>query len=369
MSFLFLGDLPDPVHGMSNVNRAILDVFELKKHNPIVINTVPSAYARFYGTFLWSLLKVFHSVICLIRIIQCGISKDFNVVYRPINGGVGQVFDIFYFILVRLLFKEIIIHHHSFNYLNKYSFLFRLVLFVSGSEAKHVVLGLSMKNRLVSLYDIPEQKVIILSNSAFFRDDLNIDGIDSNPNQPLVIGHLGNLCVEKGLDVFIEVCRRLNSADIPFVAKIAGPFSDVNSMHITKQICEELENVIYLGPVYGHDKFDFFKSLDVFIFPSKYKNEAEPLVLYEGAQFGVLNLGTQVGCMEEVLKKLAGASFSTPEELIDDIVRVLIEDFGGLKTIRSTKLDRIKYYLNARDVALSSLNCLLQLIDNQNAKS
>ncbi|MCG3024525.1 glycosyltransferase, partial [Escherichia coli] len=67
--------------------------------------------------------------------------------------------------------------------------------------------------------------------------------------------------------------------------------------------------VKYFGPVYGEDKTRFLNDLDVFIFPSRYYNEAEPLVVYEAAASGNYVIGSEVGSMKEAIQKVHGFSY------------------------------------------------------------
>lgn len=63
------------------------------------------------------------------------------------------------------------------------------------------------------------------------------------------------------------------------------------------------DSVEWVGPVSGGDKDAFYRSLDVFVFPSEYRFEAQPLVVLEALSYGVPCLVTDQGYMGELVQK------------------------------------------------------------------
>lgn len=314
-------DLPNPVHGMSNVNLAILNKAIASGLQPKVINTVPSYAAKFFNSKVWGIFKVVHTLFCYINLFFKLLLNRSNVVYRPINGGIGQVYDLVYIVLCRLFFKQIFIHHHSFNYLNRRSNLFSLLNKLARNSTIHIVLGERMGNVLSELYNIDQSRIRVISNLAFF-ETANKKAADSKNNE-IVIGHLANLCVEKGVGLFVDVCRNLALSQVDFKAKIAGPFADDIAKNIVQKSAVEIPQIEYVGPLYSNNKLTFYRSLYCFIFPSMYKNEAEPLVLYEAALHGAFLAGTRKGCMEDVIESLAG--FSVEDKTGIDVAKIIAD--------------------------------------------
>jgi glycosyltransferase involved in cell wall biosynthesis len=56
-----------------------------------------------------------------------------------------------------------------------------------------------------------------------------------------------------------------------------------------------------LGPVGPTQKDEFYKSIDLFLFPSQFAQEAAPLVLYEAQSAGVPCLASDRGVIAEML--------------------------------------------------------------------
>jgi glycosyltransferase involved in cell wall biosynthesis len=353
---VFLMDLPNPVHGMSNINLAIKNKAIASNLSPKVINTVPSYAAKFFSTKWWGLFKILHTVFCYFKFILLSITNIKGVVYRPINGGSGQIYDLFYILICRIFLNKIYVHHHSFNYLNQRSGLFSVLNKLMGSKTKHVVLGQKMADDLAKLYDIKNNNIIVLSNLAFF----NASNEYCTENKgPIKLGHLANLCVDKGVDVFVDVCEKLNELNVDFEAIIAGPFADQQSELLVLEAVGNHKNIQYIGSVYNEQKKEFYKNIDCFIFPSKYKNEAEPLVLFEAAESATLLIGSQRGCMKDVINSLAGFSFPEDNNLTNNIVKTITDTINNNGFELEAKKQRLEQFKNEHVKAIGFLKLLM----------
>lgn len=313
---LFLGDLPKPVHGMSLMNKLYLEYFSPKYS----LSTAPSFASRYFDGKIWLLARLAIIPFVVFYVVYVRIKGE-KCCYRSINGGVGQIVDILYLGVLRALGFRIFIHHHSFSYLRSRSLLFSILNYVAGSKATHVVLGERMKLRLKTNYNIEEARVLVISNSVFFSPSSEEFPENSVP----VVGYLANLTIEKGLGVFVDICLGLKERGIVFDSVIAGPISGPG----VDEKLEEFKAVggRYVGPVYDESKRDFFRSLDFFVFPSQYRNEAEPLVLYEAAQYGAHIVVSDIGCLSDVASSLGGTVLSDSDRLAADAIAELSSAF------------------------------------------
>lgn len=338
---IFLLNLPPPVHGMSFINKQILTMADSVIEDLYVINTTPSetlGSANFfrklkrYFTMFFNFWKVLHKT----RINEC--------IYRPINGGKGQLIDILFILLMRSYRRKIYLHHHSYNYINSKSYLFSLLNLLVGKDTTHIVLSRHMQNGLMAMYGIKEQQFRVLSNCAFIEEQsFKYESVQEH--SLIKIGYLSNVTVTKGIDVFLEICERLINSGLNIQAIIAGPYNDKDSELLVSGFCQKNKNAIYTGPIYGQQKEDFFKEIDVFVFPSKYKNEAEPLVIYEAASFGSYVVGSEVGTMKEAIKKMAGISFPLKVDSNENEINCYIENVVNHLT-EIKKIDYKKISIN-----------------------
>lgn len=342
---IFLADMPNPVHGMSNVNKAFYNLFlnENKLFNLKLINTAPSNFHNLFPSKAWTFVRFLHVFCQVIHLFFfLLLNPKISKAYRPINGGGGQLYDCFFLLILKIFKVRVLIHHHSFQYLNKKSFITSLLFLISKNNSEHIVLGDKMKKLLISKYDIKE-KIHVVSNAFLFHENNNHMRVD-NTLEDLTIGHLANLCVEKGVLEFLDSFEIL-SAKVPnLTAKLAGPINGENVKEKVFDMCAKYKNFHYLGAIYGEEKSLFFESLDIFIFPSKYINEAEPLVLYEAAQFGVFCIGSDIGCMKDMLLTIGGIPVARKELTPKLISNLVFDEITKGSLSSSSKMHRLNLF-------------------------
>ncbi|RDV28129.1 glycosyltransferase [Alteromonas aestuariivivens] len=362
---LMLVDLPKPVHGLSNINKKMVEVLKTRSVDTKVINTAPSYASKYHNHWQWPIIKIFHTLLCYVRCLWNLLFGKHRYVYRSINGGTGQIYDLAYLGMARLLGRSILIHHHSFNYLNKHSGLFRFLLKIAGRNVSHIALGKRMKEKLTELYDVPDSSVFVISNLAFSElTDSVFEYSEMNNDGEVKIGHLSNLCFEKGLDVFLDACKGLEDIGFPYSAYVVGPCTDDRSKGKLNAFLETSNNLSYLGPLYSDDKENYLRSLDCFVFPTKYRNEAEPLVLYEAARYGCFLIGSDRGCMADSINSLGGMVLKQAVTY-DEVVTALTEALKNNMFSKDKREERISKY---RSLVAESHNALNHLMEEIHAK-
>jgi glycosyltransferase involved in cell wall biosynthesis len=218
-----------------------------------------------------------------------------------------------------------------------------------------------MGTLLTKLYGISDDNIKVVSNLAFFEAKQH-EYIGDDAKQ-IRIGHLANLCIDKGVDIFIDVCRTLCDKKIKFTAVVAGPCVDEITKKLVLDAVEEIPQLKYVGPLYDEQKKLFYQSLDCFIFPSKYKNEAEPLVLYEAALNGSFLVGTKRGCMEEVIGKLAGFSSAEHSCIANEITNVILFEQENRGFDLQNKAKRLDLFQHEQIKAKESLLSFIKDMD------
>lgn len=293
-----IGALPPPVHGASLINKLMSE--ELAKVAAVrAVDVSPGTLTRSAGYHLGRVRRV---AAALGVLAAQGLRRDRRL-YLCIAGGSGVYYDIAMVALARLLRYAIFVHHHSFTYVNRRDPRTALLFRLCGRRSVHVCLCPTMASRLKARYDHVE-RVEILSNAALMdpaqRRSRGSDG------EPLTLGHFGNLTLAKGLDTVLDLFRRLRLAGVPVRLALAGSAGPVERELIDAAKAEFPDALAYHGPLYGADKAAFFASLDAFLFPSRYANEAQPLVLFEAMAAGVPVLATCRGCVGDDVTPAAG---------------------------------------------------------------
>jgi len=294
MSVVAIVQLPPPVTGLSLVNTRIVEELHLLGRLMCAIDVSPPHGSVGRQKYIGRAFRTLLAATALVR----GRLKGARAVYMPCDGGAGLILNVALAAAARMLGLRLSLHHHSYAYLNRRSLLMSLLLMVAPRGTHHLVLCGDMLRRLQSLYprawDGGRHKACILSNAFLPNVELNVPVRTGQ----LTIGHLSNLTVEKGSVRFISIFRVLRDEGVPVLARIAGPIGDEETRTAIRDAIRDYGDAFaWLGPVYGEDKTHFYQSIDAFIFPSDYANEAQPVVLLEALANGAAVLATARGCM------------------------------------------------------------------------
>lgn len=286
--------LPPPMHGLSNVNKVVVELVSRKFTNVRVLNTSGDGLGvRRYFTKFVRMLEVIR-----VLLVNAPRGKDM-VYYMSVSGGLGMVFEILPWILAGFLSGKRIMHHHSFNYIYRKSFL----MTVMQSLHKGNIVNLFLCNKHRSLF-LAKYGRVNAGNCEVVSNEFVLKSEEKEKEERdisrLVVGHLSNLTFEKGFSKVIEVFERLKDRlDICF--RIAGPVNDDKVKGLLDRYTMMYpDKFVYDGAVYGDVKDNWYRSIDIFLFPSMYRNETYPLVVVEAVSYNVLPLTTSIACMPDI---------------------------------------------------------------------
>jgi glycosyltransferase involved in cell wall biosynthesis len=291
----FVAPLPPPVHGFSNICAAMFELLRTKT-SVSLFDRAPRTPNRWHAK-LRQLLRPFAYLVWSIR-------NPTGNLYLALSGGIGQIIDWPYVLMGRLLGRRIFVHHHSFAYITSPSLLNRL-LFASLRRQVHVVLSVRMGQELVRIYGLELAKVRVISNAAFFAALTQPIERPYNTDARISLGYLSNISVEKGIVEFFAVLAELDRAGVAYQAQVAGPIAP-DAQALFSELFAASRNTTYCGAIYGDTKDDFYKSVDVLLFPTDYANEAEPLVIHEAIRSGAHVIACERGAIPDVLSNGAG---------------------------------------------------------------
>ncbi len=284
-----VGPLPPPVHGFSQATIGIARLFEEAGYSVTRIDMKP---AQDRGA-LWGLFRLrLRQMAQVVKDIRAGAD-----LYLALSGGRRQAIDLLFLFLGKVFNAKIYIHHHSFAYLMGKSLLANLCFRLCGSSATHLVLCPSMDRALGKHYGAVK-RTEVLSNSALMEAGSSF----RQRTKVKTIGFLGALTVDKGIYEFLQVASDLAPEYPELQFRVAGPCTDHGIRARVESACQGYSNLKYVGPVYGEAKKEYLESIDVLLFPSTYRNEAEPFVIWEAQSGGIPVIASERGCMEHMLR-------------------------------------------------------------------
>lgn len=301
---------------MANVNAAMLVRLRAAGANVTVLNTAAASLDRRW----WQRIGRFPAVAAAILRL-CSVPAD--AVYMSVSGGPGQCYEMLMAWLARRRGMSLTLHHHSFAYIDRYSRLTAWLIRAAGPDALHLTLCSCMADALAGLYP-RAARLAALSNAAV----LGTDGAAPSMRSALrAVGLLGNLSRDKGVFDALDLAAGLADSESPVELVLAGPFEDAATEAAVRDRCAQLSGVVLLGPVYGADKERFFSRIDALLFPSRYRNEAEPLTIHEAMARGIPVIASDRGCIAEIVGDDAGRV--VPIEQFVQAAHALIVDWSG----------------------------------------
>ena len=301
-----IGPFPPPVHGAALVTQHVAEM--LRQLCEVHIANMSSGhFKRALPHHFTRLMRMCAALGLLFRR-----SNEIKSVYLSVSGGLGQIYDLVLVVIGRILGCSIFLHHHSFAYLNNHSQLFSVIQKAAGPSAIHICLCSQMAARLRTMYPRVGE-LLLVSNAALATDAQP----HRSPRNEIVIGHMSNLMLEKGIETVLDAFRHCIRAMYPVQLVVAGPTHDRTIRDLITAAQKEFGRAFdYRGPVYGGDKAKFFQDIDIFLFPTRYENEAQPLVLFKSLAAGVPVIALARGCIAD---DLADGEVTAPDT--DEFVR------------------------------------------------
>lgn len=272
---LLVGPFPNPISGVSIANLKVEEILENeRKFMPGRINMSFPDFNDKVGAF--SIKKLLFFVGINFKALKV---LSFDKIYiTPGQSYYGILKYVVIILLSSLLGKEIIIHVHG-NYLHQqYEVLSgikkRIFRFLISRCKKGIVLSDSLRKNLSPF--INPESIFVIPN---FAED-NLLGSNNEKSDDINIIYLSNLMEEKGIFQFLEAMEILNENSIKFNAKVAGDIDQTLRHDLLKRM-GKINNLEYLGIVKDGEKQDLLNWGTVFILPTFYRMEGQPISILE----------------------------------------------------------------------------------------
>jgi glycosyltransferase involved in cell wall biosynthesis len=288
---LMIGHFTPPVHGMAVAMDALADLFE--RRGPVIrIRTVPTRNHARYRHHFYRMGLVSVAIGRLIRARKRSAAALFSV-----DAGYGMCYTMALALVGRRLGYGLTFDHHSSAYITRRSRLMQILVRSAGGSAVHIFKCELVAERFLRMYGPRVSARTVGVAYAAALPGVQTDQATSGERE-LVLGHLSNLSVAKGLDVAISLGRLAVHRGLACKLIVAGPVSGQRERNLLRQAVAD-GYVEYRGSVFGPAKDAFFRDVHVFVLPSQYKNELSPLVVWEAQLHGVPVITYRVGCLTQ----------------------------------------------------------------------
>ena len=298
---LFIGFFPPPVNGQRIVTQRM---FELLDAVAEVARYDIDRFRRF-GPFSKLL-----SAIAGCGVLLAARARGYTTLYLAPHSGAGLIYSCLIALVSRCCGYALTVHYHSYRNIGRYTRLMAVFLALCGPSALHIVLAPPMARDLRRLYR-SVRHVTVVSNTTFIPPRPVERGRCA---RRLRVGHLSNLSREKGIGIVLDCMRELWTRGVEVELWLAGPAEDAETGSLVAGAQQEFgDRIRYLGRLAANDVRRFYDEIDVFLFPTSYEHEAEPLVVVDAVSAGVPVIATDRGCIGYLLGVTGGRVLTAAE--------------------------------------------------------
>lgn len=287
--YFVVGQFPPPVQGFTVATESVARILECSGVPVVRVNLTPLRPSNILQRLRLRLAQI-------VRLAE-GANRR-SVVYVAISGGKRQIADATFLFIARLRGARILVHHHSFAYLDVRSRLTAFLCRTAGADALHITLCSFMAEKLRTVYQ-EVRDIRVVSNAG-----LRNVGLEFRARQSVeTIGYFSAVTRAKGVVEFLNVAQSVLAIHPQLRFAISGPCDDAELGRQIEEVCMAYPQITYSGPAYGEEKQRFLESLDVLLFPTTYRNEAEPIAILEALSAGIPVVAWERGCISSLLSE------------------------------------------------------------------
>lgn len=337
---ILVGLIPPPYSGLSVAFQMLIDGFEEQGLSYQVVDISPRAKDRIWGKWSWGrfweylriLLKYFYTV--------SGSKK--NIYITIAQSRVGFLRDLLMIWFARFGRHRIVVHLHGGNYDGFYATQPCWLKWLIRATLRQTDAVLVLGERLRKMYDFEpalKNRIHVVPNGLPFKlDNLSQSAKEIKEGEPIRLLYLSNLIESKGyLDVLEAIQILVKEHGLKVECRFCGSFSQnvaddvrVRSAEHGKQLFMDfvsehnLDNCIeYVGFVSGKTKQEELKRAHLFVLPTNYKNEGQPISIIEAMAYGCVLVSTRYRAIPDMLidgKNGYFVEYGKPEQIAQALI-------------------------------------------------
>lgn len=338
-SILIIGPFPEPITGVSLANKIVLGI--LDDYPDCKVSSINTSYSRFDEALgKVSFHKVCFNLLFCLKVYR--VLRKHIIYITPGQTFFGMMKYAGFILLSSLLGKEIVIHIHGNHIGREYQSLSgwkkRCFYYLLSKTTKGIVLSKSLKKNMTPF--IAENRIHVLHN---FAEDYIARSDHKKTFQKLKIIYLSNLMEEKGIYDVLEALKLLEVKGVLYEAKIAGAI-DLTQKDRIQQELASLDNTKYLGIVKGTQKKELLDWGNIFVLPTYYRMEGQPISILEALATGNVILTTRHAGIPDIIENDVHGNFIKKQDP-NDIYEKLLTFNTSKKRVQEISESNTKYFL------------------------
>jgi glycosyltransferase involved in cell wall biosynthesis len=340
-----IGGFPPPVGGAAMVNAMVCDALVADGVDVTRID-VSGQRLSHSRTFAFHAHRAVRNLLGLRRA-RALASRDAAIYVVP-DAGLGAWYTRAHMAGAARRYGAVMIHHHSCRYMEQHDRAIAAVATIAHDRATHVFLTDGMATAFRRQYG--DVRFRVATNAHFVAEEAARLPAP-RPGGPIRLGHLSNLCADKGFFAVADAFDALRAAGVASTLTLAGPILETA---VAKRIAGLIEAhgsaVHHVGPLAGEAKLAYYRDIDVFLFPTAFSQEGAPLVIYEALAAGCPVLATNRGAIAEVIPAMGGAVCARDGDFANFVLEYLRAQPWD-EDARNQRADAIKVWIRAECVS------------------
>lgn len=368
---LMIGPVPPPYTGQSisfeKLKESLINEQKKGRVNLILrhINTAPKRSGHITGRV--SLYRFLETSAVVIRCILCFAFYRPDVIYLTKGSTKAGFFrDLCILISKTLLSRKsvFIVHLKGGNYDSFYyscsEWWQRSIRFFLRNVDKIIVLGQS----LVKMYDFfpqVESKITVIEN-ALTNEEFTPGKTENHDSVDKVnIIYLSNLIYTKGYGHILDACKILIERGVTnFYMRFAGAFMrspddpvDIDMKNYQEKFLTDIASsglsnyITYMGVVTGDSKVNYLRDADVFVLPTQYHVEGQPVSIIEAMAYGCAIVTTNYRSIPDLVEEGGNSvyvNYADSQSIADALERYITNlEFLKRSSARSIELYQTKF--------------------------
>lgn len=346
---IFIGNYPPPFSGQSIAFKTLVDGYKIESKDYYVINTIEKTGKR------GNLYRMIDYTFVIFRLLYLLLFMKIETIYHIVSSNKkGFIRDYVIINLSYIFRKRIILHSHNGNYdqfFDLSSERLQKTIYKTLGKASTIIL-LSKKLRK-TFYFISEDDKFAYVNNGLPIERPKV--LNKSKEGGVSILYLSNLIESKGYLDIIKAALIMKEMKIiqKFHFHFAGDFmlnpsqdrsyKSINKAHqVFFNFIEDnklADYITYHGIVQGENKNNLLHNADVFLLPTYYNVEAQPLTIIEAIAYGCAIFATNYRGIPEMLINGHNGQYVEPNSPSDIVEKLSYLNRANIQVYSKYSID------------------------------
>jgi glycosyltransferase involved in cell wall biosynthesis len=222
-----------------------------------------------------------------------------GVCHIPISQTVGGMLRDYMYVLISLIAgHKVLLHLHGSALEAVYANAIRPVRKIVRSINRHVSGGIVLSKRFREVWrTVGVERVYVVRNGANY-----VFPIERKHDRGWSLLYLSNLQESKGIYDVVHAMAYINKTAPEVRLDVVGSWRDEQTEKKIKRVVKEKDlNVVFHGPKYAEDKFQFYADASAFVFTPR-RPEGHPWVINEALAASLPIVATPMGMIADAVR-------------------------------------------------------------------